>query len=289
LIVYFQQSTFSFFVSNERKTLSIFSSDIFIVNVMKIFLSLLIFSISASFGQEKKPQPPGEIPPFSKSLQAVVVTTGGWQATKGEARLFERKNAKSGWKLSGEAFPVVVGRAGLAWGAGLNALPTDTDRSAHKAEGDGKAPAGIFALSSAFGSEEKPPFVKLPYQRLEEFTECVDDAASTHYNKIVHRLRVGIFDWKSSEKMLEIGDQYALGVFVEHNFERRPGAGSCIFFHVWKDADSPTAGCTAMARPDMEKVLAFLDPKKNPVLIQLPADSYEQFQKKWNLPKLRNK
>jgi D-alanyl-D-alanine dipeptidase len=88
--------------------------------------------------------------------------------------------------------------------------------------------------------------------------------------------------------VLEIGEQYDLGVFVEHNSERQAGGGSCIFLHIWKDTDSPTVGCTAMARENIETVLAFLDAKKNPVLIQLSKVSYTQFQTKWKLPKSGN-
>ena len=102
-------------------------------------------------------------------------------------------------------------------------------------------------------------------------------------------MKVGNFDWKSSEKMLAVGEQYDLGVFVAHNSERQAGGGSCIFLHIWKDADSPTVGCTAMARENIEKILTFLDAKKNPVLIQLPEDTYTQFQTKWKLPKLTSK
>ena len=251
-----------------------------------LFISALLLSFQIVFGQVKKPEPPRVIPPYSKSLQAVVVTTDGWSATKGEAQMFERKTAKSSWKKSGKSFAVVIGKNGLAWGAGLNELPSDTGRLLLKTEGDGKAPAGIFALTSAFGSVAKPSFVKLPYTKLEEYTECVDDTKSNHYNKIVDRMKVGNFDWKSSEKMLATGAPYELGVFVEHNSERQSGGGSCIFLHIWKDADTATVGCTAMARENIEKVLSFLDAKKNPVLIQLPKDSYSRFQTKWKLPKL---
>ncbi len=257
---------------------------------MKLFaLIFLLFSALGIFGQVKKPTPPKENPPYSKSLQAVLVTTDDWNAAKGEAQLFERKSAKAKWKASGESFPVVIGKNGLAWGAGLHELPSDTGRLLMKTEGDGKAPAGIFALTFAFGSVEKPNFVKLPFTKLEEFTECVDDVKSSHYNMIVDRMKVGNLDWKSSEKMLEVGEQYELGVFVAHNAERQAGGGSCIFLHIWKDADSSTVGCTAMARNNIETVLAFLDAKKNPVLIQLPKTTYTQFQTKWKLPKLTDK
>lgn len=252
---------------------------------MKLIFSLLtLFLCANAFAQTKNISPPPQFA-YSKSLQAVVVTTADWSAVQGNAQKFERKNAKSEWKAVGESFAVVVGKNGMAWGAGLNELPSDTGRLLMKVEGDGKAPAGIFALSSAFGSGEKPPAAKLPYAKLDEFTECVDDVNSAHYNRIVDRMKVGNFDWKSSEKMLAVGAEYDLGVFVEHNAEKQKGGGSCIFLHVWKDANSGTAGCTAMARENVEAIVNWLDPAKNPVLIQLPADSYAQFQTKWKLPK----
>lgn len=240
-----------------------------------------------AFAQIKKSVPPKPIIPYSESLQAVVVTTKDWTAIKGEAGIFERANTKAEWKSVGKSFPVVVGKNGMAWSDGLNNLPSDTGRLLMKIEGDGKSPAGIFALSAAFGTIEKSDKIIIPYTKLEEFTECVDDVKSRHYNRIVNRMQVGVFDWKSSEKMLEIVPQYDLGVFVEHNAEKQSGAGSCIFLHIWKDAETGTAGCTAMARENVETVLYRLDAKKNPVLIQLPAEDYKKFQTAWKLPKLK--
>lgn len=252
-----------------------------------ILISLVLFTAFGVSAQVKKPIPPKPVIPYSKSLQAVVVTTKDWSAVQGTARIFERKSEKSKWKAKGESFPVVVGKNGLAWGAGLNELPSDTAMIAMKKEGDGKAPAGIFALTETFGAAEKPDYIKFPYRKLEEYTECVDDANSTHYNKIVNRMQVGNFDWESSEKMLAVGAQYDLGITVAHNANPvTKGGGSCIFLHIWKDAASGTAGCTAMERANLEKVLKWSDAAKNPVLIQLPEDAYKQFQTTWKLPQL---
>jgi len=252
-----------------------------------ILFSLVLFSVLGVFGQVKKPSVPVPPVPYSKSLQAVVVTTTDWSTVQGKAQLFERKSAKAKWKAVGESFAVVVGRNGMAWGAGLNELPSDTGRLLMKTEGDGKAPAGIFSLRESFGAKEKPGFVKLPFTRLEEFTECVDDTKSIHYNKIVDRMKVGDFDWQSSEKMLAVGAEYDLGITVAHNTNPvNKGGGSCIFLHIWKTAADGTAGCTAMARENLETVLKWANAAKNPVLIQLPEDSYKQFQEKWKLPKL---
>ncbi len=255
--------------------------------MMKFVLPILLFLCVNVFAQVKTVTPPKSVISYSESLQAVVVTTKKWSAVQGEARIYERKNNKSEWTAVGKSFPVVVGANGMAWSDAINDLPpSDSEQPLQmKVEGDGKSPAGIFNLSSAFGTIEKSSKINLPYTKLERYTECVDDVKSTHYNRIVNRMQVGNFDWKSSEKMLEITPQYDLGVFVEHNIERQAGSGSCIFLHIWKDALSGTAGCTAMARENMETVLYRLDKQKNPVLIQIPVEDYRKLQTSWKLPK----
>ncbi len=255
---------------------------------LKLALVVLLSLCGNAFGQVKTVTAPKPQIPFSKSLQAIVVTTKGWSEMQGAAHTFERKNTQSKWETVGKSFPVVVGKNGMAWGDGLNELPSDTGgRLLLKTEGDGKSPAGIFNLSTAFGTTNKSDKIKLPYTKLEEYTECIDDVKSSHYNRIVNRMQVGNFDWKSSEKMLEIIPQYDLGVFVEHNREKQAGGGSCIFLHIWENETSGTAGCTAMARENMESVLYWLDAKKNPVLIQLPVEDYKKLQISWKLPKIK--
>lgn len=246
---------------------------------------LISFLTGLLTAQVKTPQPPPVKPPFTESLQAVVITTKDWTAIQGSARLFERKNVKSRWKSVGSDFPVVVGRSGLVTTAEYTTLSNDI--MIVKKEGDGKSPAGLFPLTFAFGSSEKDPNLKLPYTKIGEFTECVDDVASFHYNKVVSSMQVGIFDWKSSEKMIKINPEYDLGIFVAYNsYPTVKGNGSCIFLHIWKDATSPTSGCTAMERGNLEKITNWLDPAKNPYLVQLPTDAYSKYQKSWKLPKL---
>jgi hypothetical protein len=40
-----------------------------------------------------------------------------------------------------------------------------------------------------------------------------------------------------------------------------------------------------MAKPDIEALLAALDPAKHPVLVQLPAPVYATFSEAWQLPR----
>ncbi len=248
-------------------------------------VSTILFLAVCCLAQVKTPDAPQKKVPFERSLQAVVVTTNDWDSVNGTAAIFARKDAKSDWKQDGESFPVVVGANGLAWGEMLSA---DMDMAKIKQEGDGNAPAGLFPLTAAFGVGSKPNAVELPYTKLDQYTECVDDSNSSFYNRIVNRMQVGNFDWKSSEKMLAIGDQYALGMFVAYNsFPVEKGRGSCIFLHIWKDAKSGTAGCTAMERRNLERIVAWVQPAKNPYLVQMPKEIYNKRQRSLKLPKLR--
>jgi len=255
---------------------------------LKIFLSIAaVLAMAAfSFGQVKKPEPPAVRVPFEKSRQAVVVMTPNWSAVQGTARFAERNKGNSKWKWVSNEFPVVVGKSGL----GVFRPDFDFDTVSKppepiKREGDGRAPAGEFPLISTFGNNDVGS--KLPFTKLNEFTECVDDTNSTFYNRIVNRMHVGNFDWNSSEKMLAVGPQYDLGVFVAYNsYPANPGNGSCIFLHIWKDKSTGTAGCTAMARENLERLVKWLDPKKNPYLMQMTSDSYKSSQQSLKLPKL---
>ncbi len=240
--------------------------------MLTVFLSLLTTAVAAA-----------EKLPLADSQQALVVITKDWNTVPGTLARYERKDSSSPWHKVGGEIPIVVGRNGLGWGRGLN--PATVLPGPVKHEGDGKSPAGVFALSSAFGLEEKVKGMKLPYQHLTSAIECVDDAKSAHYNTILDRDHAGAVDWNSSEKMRAVGECYRLGVVVDHNTDpREPGGGSCVFVHIWKDAKTGTSGCTAMERGQMEKLAPWLDPAKHPALVQLPETEFKQLQKEWQLP-----
>ena len=208
---------------------------------------------------------------FGRSTQLIVVTTPDWDATKGVLTVHERKNGK--WIAVGDAIPVVVGRTGLAWGDGL-ALPLRHDGPVKK-EGDGKAPAGLFALTSLFGYAAQPSSARMPYLTATPTVECVDDVASPHYNTIIDTNDVPK-TWTSSENMLRRDDLYREGVVVAHNSNPPvSGRGSCIFLHLWNGPDSTTAGCTAMSGDDLARITRWLDADRHPLLLQLPQSRFD--------------
>ena len=223
--------------------------------------------------------------PLQRTRQCLIVVSRDWNAKTGVLRAFERKDSRSGWQMHGPAIPVGLGKKGLAWGRGL----ADFNAAIRKVEGDNKAPAGIFRLGPAFGYAPKSAarWIKLSYVPLTAQTEGIDDPRSRYYNQLVDRAKVAKIDWHSSEQMLRTDNLYKWGVVVAHNSRATPGAGSCIFLHIWKDSRSATAGCTAMAEPDLVNLLRWLSPEARPVLVQMPEREYESARTAFRLPVLR--
>lgn len=227
---------------------------------------------------EKSPVP-------TNSSQMILVITDSIPANQGKLIRFERASASASWQQIGAVIPIALGRNGMAWGRGLHTA--DTTVMPFKREGDGKSPAGVFTLSSAFGQVpvEQFPGIKMPYIYLMDGVECVDDPASRFYNQMVDTARVDTADWRSSEKMWHSGIWYRWGVVVDHNKTPViPGAGSCIFLHNWSEPGETTAGCTAMAPEQMKSIILWLNPDKHPVLVQLPLSLYQKYRTNWQLP-----
>jgi D-alanyl-D-alanine dipeptidase len=222
----------------------------------------------------------GAVPASARQL--VLVVTPSWDTTSGTLRRYTRASVRAPWRRVGAAVPVVVGASGLAWGADSLGAADDP----HKREGDGRSPAGVYPLDGTFGFAPASAMshLRMPYVPLVAGTECVDDTASEHYNTVVDRNQVPSVDWKSAEHMRRIA-QYQRGVLVGYN--TRPvirGNGSCIFLHIWDGPGSSTAGCTAFPRADVERLVAWLDASKHPVLVQLPAAEYARLRSRWALP-----
>ena len=255
------------------------------------FLSLAVITLAfIAIGSAAEPSAAraaatsyGIVPELNRSQQLVVVTAADWSATSAKLRRFERHNGAS-WRELRRAVDVTLGRAGLAWGIGVH--PTTHGEGPVKREGDGRAPAGVFRLIEAFGvaDPEAARVARIPYRQLTDRTEGIDDPQSRHYNRIVEPDTVDERDWKSSERMRV--EPYRWGAVVAHNWDQVPGAGSCIFLHVWEGAGVATAGCTAMPESEMLRLVRWLDRSKNPLLLQLPAAEYRRLRDAWKLPAL---
>jgi L,D-peptidoglycan transpeptidase YkuD (ErfK/YbiS/YcfS/YnhG family) len=199
--------------------------------------------------------------------QLITVIAPAWSATRATLRRWERPGSRSPWTPVAQPVAVVLGRAGLRPGRGLH--PVLPGQPA-KQEGDGCSPAGLFSLDTAFGTARKASRPsQWPWLPMTSHHAGVDDPRSRHYNRIVDRRSVQP-DWRSAENMIPESGVYRLGLVVRHNWDQQPGAGSCIFLHIWDHPEATTAGCTAMDAAHLASLLQWLQPASTPLLLQLP-------------------
>jgi len=199
------------------------------------------------------------------SEQIILVVSNSLKSQKAILSCFE-----DGKKVF-DPFEVNIGKNGLGWGIGNLELSHESSQPL-KYEGDKKAPIGIFSLESIFGYQ-KDLNLKMPYLHATKELICVDDSDSIYYNQIIN---IEKEKPNSFEYMRRDDTQYELGVVVAHNKNQIKKRGSCIFLHVQKSQNTPTAGCTSMSLQNIKKIVNWLDRSKNPILIQVPKSDLDQ-------------
>ncbi|MEM6261181.1 MAG: L,D-transpeptidase family protein [Bacteroidota bacterium] len=216
------------------------------------------------------------------SKQVILVVTDSWDSQTGHLFRFQRLSEASPWRQVGPSWPVVVGKSGLAWGNGLEDFrKLDGPK---KEEGDGTSPAGCFSLGPAFGRSPSPE-ISFRYTPIDSTTQCIEDTGSAYYNRLVNE-QTPYRDWNSTDLMLRTDSLYHWGIFVHHNPDQEAQAGSCIFFHGWRAASRPTAGCTALSLKNLEHLIRWLKPRAGPFLVQVPKSQLALFIEDYDLPQI---
>jgi L,D-peptidoglycan transpeptidase YkuD (ErfK/YbiS/YcfS/YnhG family) len=152
-------------------------------------------------------------------------------------RIIVDPSGKLFWR--GEEYRCVLGSAGIK-----------TD----KKEGDGATPAGCFLLREILYRADRvqKPKTKLPVRALTKNDGWCDDSTCIAYNRLVQLPHRG-----SHEKLWREDDVYDIIAVVGYNDDPPvPGNGSAIFMHIAREGYSPTAGCVALAKDDLLRVLA---------------------------------
>lgn len=251
-------------------------------NIITSALILLTSFLSACDSNTEQTQP---LLQSINTQQLVVVVSDDWDATTANLQKFEWHSDK--WQKVDAAFPVNLGRKGLAWGLGLHPV----QKGHYKVEGDGKATAGIFNLSTTFGYLPEAK-TDMPYQAMTTNHYCIDVNESPLYNQIVDQNVLGKSAVQGSTEPMRRDIHkdgqtiYKKGIVIDHNPNNYSKKGSCIFLHLWFGPDVPTAGCTSMQESKMDELLAWLQPTQNPRYLALPKDEYKKKQKEWGLPAL---
>jgi len=127
-----------------------------------------------------------------------------------------------------------------------------------KREGDGRTPLGDWPIRRLLYRPGRgpPPATAIPAQPLspdDGWCDAPDDAAYNRPVKLPYPA--------SAERLWRDDGVYDLIVILGHNDDPVvPGAGSAIFLHLARPDFSATQGCVALARPDLEALLARAKP-----------------------------
>jgi L,D-peptidoglycan transpeptidase YkuD (ErfK/YbiS/YcfS/YnhG family) len=149
-----------------------------------------------------------------------------------------------GWLTAGPlAWPVALGRGGIL---------------ANKREGDGATPRGVFRLLRLWWRADRDPrpVTRLPVRRIAPDDAWNEDPADRRYNRPV-KLAPG----NQADRLRRDDQLYDLIIEIDHNTRPRVARrGSAVFIHVARPGLAPTAGCVAMPKPRLRRLLEKLGP-----------------------------
>jgi len=122
-----------------------------------------------------------------------------------------------------------------------------------KREGDGASPLGVWPIQRVlYRADRGPaPSTGLPVAAIVEDDGWCDAPDDPAYNRPV-RLPYPA----SCERMWRDDEVYDIVCVLGHNDPPRAGLGSAIFLHCARPDYRPTEGCVALARADLEALLA---------------------------------
>jgi L,D-peptidoglycan transpeptidase YkuD (ErfK/YbiS/YcfS/YnhG family) len=154
-------------------------------------------------------------------------------------------NRQRGWlEAAGHVIPVALGRGGIL---------------ANKHEGDGGTPRGTFRPRRLWWRADRHPRPRtsLPVRIIGPDDAWCEDPADRHYNRAV-RLSGG----RDGDRLRRDDHLYDFIIEIDHNARPRiAGRGSAVFLHLARHQFAPTAGCVAMTKGAMLRLLQRLGPR----------------------------
>lgn len=189
------------------------------------------------------------------SRELIVVTAPRASATMGTLSAEVRSATGARWHRVLGPWRAELGRHGL---------------SAHRHEGDGTTPLGIFAIRrTLYGNAPRPRGLRERYRRLRCGDWWDEDPASARYNRLV-AVPCGVTPSFAAHSEALWTETIAYPYFAVIEFNAHPirrgrrAPGSGIFVHSWIGA--PTEGCVALHRSRLLSLLRWLAPPRRPVI-----------------------
>lgn len=159
-------------------------------------------------------------------------------------------DSRRGWLIArGNAIPVALGRGGIL---------------ANKREGDGGTPRGIFRPRRLWWRADRHPRPRtfLTVHPIGAEDAWCEDPSDRHYNQPVR-----LSHDRSGDRLKRDDHLYDFIIEIDHNTAPRiAGRGSAVFLHLARANFAPTAGCIAMTKSAMLRLLEHLGPETRIVI-----------------------
>jgi L,D-peptidoglycan transpeptidase YkuD (ErfK/YbiS/YcfS/YnhG family) len=160
-----------------------------------------------------------------------------------------------GWLVAdGRWVPVALGRGGI---------------KANKFEGDGATPKGSFHPRRLWWRADRHPRPRtfLPVRAIGAADAWCEDPSDRHYNRPIRLDRRNHGSGNGGDRLRRDDHLYDFIIEIDHNTSPRiAGRGSAVFLHLARDNFGPTAGCVAMTKPAMLRLLARIGPRTRIVI-----------------------
>ncbi len=162
--------------------------------------------------------------------------------------------ASKGWlTVGGLRFPCALGRSG---------------RIALKREGDWATPIGKLVVVRGYyrGDRLRRPLTAVPLTAIRRNDGWCDAVGDRNYNRhVTHPYPA------SAEHMWREDHLYDVVIVFDHNARPRvQGGGSAIFMHMARPGYTPTAGCIALQRRHLVRLVGLLKPGTNVLVEPFP-------------------
>jgi L,D-peptidoglycan transpeptidase YkuD (ErfK/YbiS/YcfS/YnhG family) len=169
-----------------------------------------------------------------------------WSVQKQSGAILIFTATADGWLQAGDArMRCALGPAGV--------IP-----AAEKREGDGASPAGVWPIRRVLYRPDRGP---APETALQARPIAEDDGWCDAPEDPAYNRPVSLPYPASAERMWREDHLYDIVVVLGHNDDPPvAGLGSAIFLHLAKPDFSPTHGCVALAKGDLERLLRLARP-----------------------------
>jgi L,D-peptidoglycan transpeptidase YkuD (ErfK/YbiS/YcfS/YnhG family) len=159
-------------------------------------------------------------------------------------------NSQKAWLTGpGLTLPAALGRGGIL---------------ANKREGDGGTPRGTFHPRRLWwrADRHRRPRTFLAARAIAPHDGWCEDPDSRHYNRPIR-----VAPDHKGDRLTRKDHLYDFIVEIDHNTTPRiAGRGSAVFLHLARDNFAPTAGCVAMTKSAMLRLLRRLGPRTKIVI-----------------------